>query len=158
MSAGTLTQNHLNETTPKRTSVGGVASALYLSVLIVILAAAAWLFLESRSPGEQLGRLLLMQTVSATIGGVLAIILVIFIGWNHIYQRRATKLRGELGDVHAQLVSAQEAVRQAEAERVRLNGKLKELSSNIDNAVQERVTRMVSAQEQLEQQLRDPAR
>lgn len=158
VSAGTLTQNHLNETTPKRTSVGGVASALYLSVLIVILAAAAWLFLESRSPGEQLGRLLLMQTVSATIGGVLAIILVIFIGWNHIYQRRATKLRGELGDVHAQLVTAQEAVRQAEAERVRLNGKLKELSSNIENAVQERVTRMVSAQEQLEQQLRDRQR
>lgn len=158
MSAGTLTQNHLNDTTPKRTSVGGVASALYLSVLIVILAAAAWLFLESRSPGEQLGRLLLMQTVSATIGGVLAIILGIFIGWNHIYQRRATKLRGELAEVQLELATAQEAVRQAEGERVRLNSKLKELSSNIENVVQERVTRMATAQEQLEQQLRDRQR
>ncbi len=99
-----------------------------------------------------------MQTVSATIGGVLAIILVIFISWNHIYQRRAARLRGEMAEVQAQLTTAQESVRQAEAERIRLQSKLKEISATIENTVQERITRMASTQEQLEQQLRERQR
>lgn len=158
MSAGTLTGNALIEATPKKTSARGLLSILYFGLLLLILAASAWLYHQSRTHAGHLGHLLLMQTVSATIGGILAILLAAFIGWNHLHQRQTTRLRDELTQLEHQLATTADATRQTAAERDRLERKIKELQANLEHAVQERVSRLATTQEQLEQQLRDRQR
>lgn len=158
MSAGTLTEKHLNDATPRKSPASGVISVLYIAILTFILAATAWLFFQSRSQADHLANLLLMQTVSTSIGGILAIVLAGFITWNHINKRRTTRLRSEYEELQSRLAFAQTEIQKANEQREKLDRKLKEISTNIENTIQDRITKMASTQEQLERQLRDRQR
>lgn len=158
MSAGTLTENHLNEATPRKTTASGFISAIYIGLLTLILAATAWLFFQSRTQADHFASLLLMQTVSTSIGGILAVVLAGFITWNHINKVRTHRLRTEYEELQSRLKTAQAEIQKANAQREKLDHKLKELSTNIENTIQDRINKMATTQEQLQQQLRDRQR
>ncbi len=158
MSAGTLIENHLNEATPRKSPASGLISVLYIGILTLILAATAWLFFQSRSQADHLASLLLMQTVSTSIGGILAVILAGFITWNHINKRRTTRLHSEYEELQSRLAIAQAEILKANDQREKLDRKLKEISTNIESTIQDRINKMATTQEQLEQQLRDRQR
>jgi two-component system sensor kinase FixL len=158
VSAGTLTENHLNEATPRKTTASGFISAIYIGLLTLILAATAWLFFQSRTQADHFASLLLMQTVSTSIGGILAVVLAGFITWNHINKVRTHRLRTEYEELQSRLKTAQAEIQKANAQREKLDHKLKELSTNIENTIQDRINKMATTQEQLQQQLRDRQR
>jgi len=117
VSAGTLIENHLNEATPRKSPASGLISVLYIGILTLILAATAWLFFQSRSQADHLASLLLMQTVSTSIGGILAVILAGFITWNHINKRRTTRLHSEYEELQSRLAIAQAEILKANDQR-----------------------------------------
>lgn len=158
MSAGTLTENHLNEATPRKSPASGFISAIYFGLLTLILAATAWLFFQSRTQADHFASLLLMQTVSTSIGGILAVVLAGFITWNHINKARTHRLHTEYEELQSRLKTAQAEIQKANAQREKLDVKLKELSTNIENTIQDRINKMATTQEQLQQQLRDRQR
>jgi ABC-type siderophore export system fused ATPase/permease subunit len=115
VSAGTLTENHLNEATPRKTTASGFISAIYIGLLTLILAATAWLFFQSRTQADHFASLLLMQTVSTSIGGILAVVLAGFITWNHINKVRTHRLRTEYEELQSRLKTAQAELQKANA-------------------------------------------
>ena len=99
-----------------------------------------------------------VQKINAGVAGLLAGMLGVFIGWNHVTQARVKRLRNEVNELQAAHARAEGETRRAQEERAKLKQELNALSANIEKTVQERVNRMASAHEQLEKQLRDRQR
>ncbi len=158
MSAGTLTGNSVKEMAPRKYSAADLASSTAAAVLALTIAATVWLYCDGANRVEQMSGTLSVQKINAGVAGLLAGMLGVFIGWNHVTQARVKRLRNEVNELQAAHARAEGETRRAQEERAKLKQELNALSANIEKTVQERVNRMASAHEQLEKQLRDRQR
>ena len=151
----TLTKNNLNETEPRGHSASGVVSAISGVVLVLTIAAAAWIYHQGAQATDPLNGFSPAQKINAGIALMLAGTLAVFTCWNHLSQLQGRRLRKELIELQAALAQAEVETKRSGEERGRLSRKLDALSASIENTIQERINRMASTQEQLEKQLQE---